>query len=45
MDIDLQVRLAAFHWLTEQVNFHGDVFKTASEKLHMQKSTNNPPIR
>ncbi|MEW6083599.1 MAG: HNH endonuclease [Chloroflexota bacterium] len=25
MDIDLQVRLAAFHWLTEQVNSHGDV--------------------
>jgi putative restriction endonuclease len=25
MDIDLQVRLAAFHWLTEQVNLHGDV--------------------
>jgi putative restriction endonuclease len=25
MDIDLQVRLAAFHWLTEQVNMHGDV--------------------
>lgn len=25
MDIDLQVRLAAFNWLTEQVNSHGDV--------------------
>ena len=25
MDIDLQVRLAAFNWLTEQVNLHGDV--------------------
>jgi len=25
MDIDLQVRLAAFDWLTEQVNLHGDV--------------------
>lgn len=25
MDIDLQVRIAAFNWLTEQVNFHGDV--------------------
>jgi putative restriction endonuclease len=25
MDIDLQVRLAAFYWLTEQVNLHGDV--------------------
>ena len=24
-DIDLQVRLAAFNWLTEQVNLHGDV--------------------
>ncbi len=26
MDIDLQVRLAAFNWLSEQVNIHGDVF-------------------
>jgi putative restriction endonuclease len=26
MDIDLQVRLAAFNWLSEQVNSHGDVF-------------------
>jgi len=25
MDIDLQVRLEAFNWLTEQVNSHGDV--------------------
>jgi putative restriction endonuclease len=25
MDIDLRVRLAAFNWLTEQVNLHGDV--------------------
>lgn len=25
MDIDLQVRLAAFDWLSEQVNSHGDV--------------------
>ena len=25
MDIDLQVRVAAFNWLTEQVNLHGDV--------------------
>ncbi|MEO8358198.1 MAG: hypothetical protein ABI621_20015 [Chloroflexota bacterium] len=25
MDIDLQVRIAAFNWLTEQVNVHGDV--------------------
>lgn len=25
MDVDLQVRLAAFNWLTEQVNSHGDV--------------------
>jgi hypothetical protein len=25
MDTDLQVRLAAFNWLTEQVNLHGDV--------------------
>lgn len=25
MDIDLQVRVAAFHWLSEQVNLHGDV--------------------
>jgi putative restriction endonuclease len=25
MDIDLQVRLAAFQWLAEQVNVHGDV--------------------
>jgi putative restriction endonuclease len=25
MDVDLQVRLAAFNWLSEQVNFHGDV--------------------
>ena len=25
MDIDLQVRLAAFNWLSEQVNSHGDV--------------------
>src|SRR5215813_264800 len=26
MDIDLQVRLAAFNWLSEQVSLHGDVF-------------------
>jgi putative restriction endonuclease len=25
MDIDLQVRIAAFNWLSEQVNLHGDV--------------------
>ncbi len=25
MDIDLQIRLAAFTWLSEQVNLHGDV--------------------
>ena len=25
MDIDVQVRLAAFNWLSEQVNLHGDV--------------------
>lgn len=25
MDIDLQVRIAAFNWLLEQVNLHGDV--------------------
>lgn len=25
MDIDKQVRLAAFNWLTEQVEIHGDV--------------------
>ncbi len=25
MDIELQVRLAAFNWLSEQVNMHGDV--------------------
>ena len=25
MDIDLQIRLAAFNWLSEQVNSHGDV--------------------
>ena len=25
MDIDLQVRITAFNWLTEQVNLHGDV--------------------
>jgi putative restriction endonuclease len=25
MDIDLQVRLAAFNWISEQVNLHGDV--------------------
>jgi putative restriction endonuclease len=25
MDIDLQVRVAAFNWLSEQVNLHGDV--------------------
>lgn len=25
MDIDLQVRMAAFNWLSEQVNSHGDV--------------------
>ena len=25
MDTDLQIRMAAFHWLTEQVNMHGDV--------------------
>ena len=25
MDIDLQVRLAAFNWLTERVNSYGDV--------------------
>lgn len=25
MDIDLQVRLAAFNWLSEQVDLHGDV--------------------
>jgi putative restriction endonuclease len=26
MDVDLEVRLAAFNWLSEQVNLHGDVF-------------------
>jgi len=25
MDLDLQVRLAAFNWLSEQINVHGDV--------------------
>ena len=25
MDVDLQVRIAAFNWLSEQVNLHGDV--------------------
>lgn len=25
MSIDHEVRLAAFHWLSEQVNIHGDV--------------------
>ncbi len=25
MNIDLQVRMAAFNWLSEQVNLHGDV--------------------
>jgi len=25
MDIDLQVRIAAFNWLSEQVNSYGDV--------------------
>jgi hypothetical protein len=25
MDVDLQVRLAAFNWLSEQVNLHGDI--------------------
>lgn len=25
MDVDLEVRLAAFNWLSEQVNLHGDV--------------------
>jgi putative restriction endonuclease len=25
MDLDLQARIAAFHWLSEQVNSHGDV--------------------
>lgn len=25
MDIDLQVRIAAFNWLSEQVNLHGDI--------------------
>ncbi|MEW6092390.1 MAG: HNH endonuclease [Chloroflexota bacterium] len=25
MDVDLQIRLAAFGWLSEQVNLHGDV--------------------
>ena len=25
MDIDLQVRIAAFNWLKEQINLHGDV--------------------
>lgn len=25
MDVDFQVRAAAFNWLTEQVNLHGDV--------------------
>jgi putative restriction endonuclease len=33
MDIDLQVRLAAFNWLTEQVNLHGEVL---SRKLLQQ---------
>ena len=33
MDIDLQVRLAAFNWLSEQVQFHGDVL---SRKLLQQ---------
>lgn len=28
MDIDLQVRLAVFNWLSEQVNSHGDVLPT-----------------
>lgn len=30
MDFDLQVRLAAFNWLSEQVNLHGDVFSRQS---------------
>lgn len=25
MDLDLQLRLAAFNWLSEQVNLHGEV--------------------
>jgi len=33
MDIDIQVRLAAFNWLLEQVNMHGDVI---SRKLLAQ---------
>lgn len=33
MDIDLQVRMAAFNWLTEQVNLHGDVL-TRDVLLH-----------
>lgn len=30
MDIDLQVRLAAFNWLSEQVNAHGDILPRKS---------------
>jgi putative restriction endonuclease len=44
MDIDLQVRLAAFNWLSEQVNSHGDVlprklleqgFEFQDQKVHL----------
>jgi hypothetical protein len=31
MDTDLQVRLAAFNWLSEQVNLHGMDYKELLE--------------
>ncbi len=44
MDIDLQVRLAAFNWLSEQVNTYGDVlprqllqqgFEFQGQRIHL----------
>lgn len=44
MDLDKQIRLAAFNWLTEQVDMHGDVlpkkvidnsFRFKGEKIHL----------
>lgn len=32
MDFDFQVRLAAFQWLSEQVNLHGDVLSRKTLK-------------
>ncbi|MBL8098502.1 MAG: hypothetical protein JNK81_04940, partial [Anaerolineales bacterium] len=38
MDFDFQVRLAAFQWLSEQVNLHGDVLsrKTLEKGFEFQ---------